>query len=127
MYSRRVLQQFQNTRNAGELPDADAYAQVHNPACGDVLHLAVKVAHGRISEAKFRARGCVSAIACASQLTDMLQDKTLAEARTLRREDIVNALGGLPETSIHASHLAMDALAQILRELGADRRSKPRG
>ncbi len=117
MYSRKVLEHFQNTRNVGELPDADAYARVDNPACGDVLHLALKLAAGRIAQARFRARGCVCAIACASQLTEMIVDTTPAQARALRREQLVEALGGLPPASLHAAALAMDALAQALCQL----------
>ncbi len=117
MYSRQVLDHFQNTRNVGDLPDADAYVRVENPACGDVLHLALKLAGGRIAQARFRARGCVCAIACASQLTEMILDKTPAEARSLGREQLLTALGGLPPASEHAAALAMDALAQALHQL----------
>jgi len=116
MYSHRVLEQFQNTRRVGELPDADAYVQVDNPACGDLLRMSVKVSHGKIVDARYRVRGCVAAVACAAQLADMLCDRSLAEARALTREEIVAALGGLPEASVHASHLAMDALAATLKQ-----------
>jgi nitrogen fixation NifU-like protein len=119
MYSPAVLAHFQNQRFVGDLPDADAYIQVDNPACGDILRLCLKLQDGRISDARFRARGCVASIACASQLCEMLVGKNLPEIRTLRREDIINALGGLPEASTHASHLAFDALKAALRELSA--------
>ena len=39
MYSAQLLDHFQNPRNAGELVDADAIAEIENPACGDVLRL----------------------------------------------------------------------------------------
>jgi NifU-like protein involved in Fe-S cluster formation len=117
MYSRQVLARFQDMTHVGELGDADAYVRVENPACGDVLQLALKVQDGRIIAAKFRARGCVAAIACGSQLTGMIQDRTLTEARTLRRDELVKALGGLPQASIHASHLALEALVAALQQL----------
>jgi NifU-like protein involved in Fe-S cluster formation len=50
-------------------------------------------------------------------LTELVQGRSLQEARELRREEIVAAVGGLPDASIHASHLAMDALASALRQL----------
>jgi 8-oxo-dGTP diphosphatase len=118
MYSRQVLNQFQNTRHVGDLSNADAYVRVDNPACGDILQLAIKVAQGRIAEAKFRARGCVAAIACAAQLVEMIVGKTLEDARGLQREALVEALGGLPDTSMHASHLAMDALTAAFKATG---------
>ncbi len=117
MYSRQVLDHFQNTRNVGDLPDATAYVRVDNPACGDMLQLALKVEGNRIVQARFRARGCVAAIACASQLTELIDGATLAAVRALRREELVAALGGLPEASLHASHLALDALAAALKQI----------
>jgi NifU-like protein involved in Fe-S cluster formation len=48
-------------------------------------------------------------------LTELVQGRTIAEARQLRREQLVRAIGGLPKASIHASHLAMDALAAALK------------
>ena len=64
MYSPAVLDHFKNPRNAGELPGATATVEVSNPACGDIMQLAVRVAEGRIAEARFKTRGCVTAIAC---------------------------------------------------------------
>jgi len=117
MYSQKVLEQFQNSAHVGELPDASVYVQSDNAACGDILHLALKVSSGRITKVRFRARGCVAAIACGAQLADMLEGRTLAEASAFSREEIVAALGGLPPASTHASHLAMDALRSALRQV----------
>jgi NifU-like protein involved in Fe-S cluster formation len=54
-------------------------------------------------------------MACASALAEFLEGKTLGEASALKREELVSALGGLPEASTHASHLALDALAALIR------------
>ena len=54
-------------------------------------------------------------MACASLLTELVQGKTVVEARLLRREELVRALGGLPEASTHASHLAIETLAAAIR------------
>ncbi len=116
MYSPQVLDHFQNPRNVGELAEPTAWAQVENPVCGDILRLEVKLADGRIVEARFRARGCVPAIACGSQLTEMLRGKTVNQAGKLQRDELVGSLGGLPEASEHAGHLAMDALAAVLKK-----------
>ncbi len=120
MYSPQVLDHFENPRNAGEVSDADASVQVENPACGDILRLSAKVAEGRVADIRFRAKGCVPSMACASLLTEMVKGRTLAEARQLRREQLVTAAGSLPPASIHASHLALDALAALLKKLATD-------
>ena len=120
MYSPQVLDHFEHPRNAGEVPDADASVQVENPACGDILRLTAKISDGRIAAIRFRAKGCVPSMAFASLLTEMVQGRTLAEARQLRREQLVAAAGSLPPASIHASHLALDALSALLKKLAKD-------
>ena len=115
MYSSQVLDHFEHPRNPGVVSSPDAVAQVENPVCGDILKLSARLSQGRIVEIKFLAKGCVPAMACASALAEFLEGKTLAEASALTREELVRRLGDLPEASIHASHLAMDALTALIR------------
>jgi nitrogen fixation NifU-like protein len=117
MYSRQLLDHFEHPRNPGEVPNPDASAQVENPACGDILKLTIQVKDSRIAEIRFRAKGCVPAMACGSAVTELVKGKTLEEARSLRAEDVADAVGGLPEASSHASHLAIDALSAILKQI----------
>ncbi len=117
MYSPQVLDHFEHPRNAGTLADADASARIENPACGDVLELTVKVAEGRIAEIRFKAKGCVAAMACGSAMTELVRGRTVYEARRLSREELVLAVGGLPTASSHASHLAVDTLAAVLEKV----------
>jgi nitrogen fixation protein NifU and related proteins len=117
MYSPQVLDHFQHPRNPGEVANPDASAQIENPACGDILKLTLRVTDGRIEEIRFLAQGCVPAMACASLLTELVQGRTVAEVRQLRREELVRGLGGLPQASTHASHLAMDTLTALIRQL----------
>ncbi len=117
MYSPQLLDHFQNPRNAGEVLNPDATVQIENPACSDILKLSIRVADRRIAEIRFRAKGCVPAIACASLLTELLLGSTIEVARNLRREDLLLKIGGLPEASLHASHLALDAWAALLKQL----------
>jgi NifU-like protein involved in Fe-S cluster formation len=117
MYSAPVLDHFERPRNAGAVESPDATAQLENPVCGDILQLTLKIADGRINDARFRAKGCVPAIACGSALTELLRGRTLAEARALRREDLAEVLGELPQASAHAAQLALDTLAAALKEV----------
>ena len=114
MFSPQVLDHFQHPRNSGSVPDPDASVQLQNPACGDVLKLTMKVADSRVADIRFLAKGCVPSIACASALTELVRGRTVAHARAIRREELVEAVGGLPPASSHASHLAMDALHAAL-------------
>jgi nitrogen fixation NifU-like protein len=116
-YSQKVLDHFEHPRNVGDLADADAQARLEHPVCGDIMTLAVKLADGRIGEVRFRTRGCVASIAAGSCLTEMIAGKSLAEAAALTREQLEDALDGMPNASVHAIHLALDVLAQVLHKL----------
>jgi nitrogen fixation NifU-like protein len=117
MYTPEVLDHFEHPRNAGVVADADATVQIENPACGDVLKLTLKLSGDRIEEIRFLAKGCVCSMACGSALTELVQGKTIKQARDVAREQLVSAVGGLPPASMHASYLAMDALAAALKQL----------
>jgi nitrogen fixation NifU-like protein len=117
MYSAQLLDHFQNPRNAGEIVDADATAEIENPACGDVVRLTLKLSANRVTEMKFKAKGCVAAIACASALTELITGKTLHEAQGLQREDVIEAVGGLPQASAHAAQLVLDVLSAALSRI----------
>lgn len=117
MYSPEVLDHFQNPRNAGDVEAPDASAQLENPACGDVLKLTLKLEGERIVDIRFRAKGCVPAMACGSAITELAKGRTVEEALQLSREELVRKVGGLPEASAHASHLAVDTLTALLQKL----------
>jgi nitrogen fixation NifU-like protein len=128
MYSARLLDHFQNPRNVGELPDADAVAEIQNPACGDVIRLTLKMRADRIEEIRFKAKGCVPAIACGSALTELARGKPAPEVQRLKRDDLIAAVGGLPPASTHAAQLALDALSTALSQIErSPRRKTPQG
>jgi nitrogen fixation NifU-like protein len=117
VYSAELLDHFQNPRNAGEVEAPDRTARLENPACGDILELTLKLEGRRIADIRFRAKGCVPAMACGSAITELAKGKNVDQARQVSREDLVQKVGGLPQASAHASHLAIDTLAALLRNL----------
>jgi nitrogen fixation protein NifU and related proteins len=118
-YSPIVIDHFQNPRNVGELPDANAQASVTNPVCGDVLQLMLHIVDGRIADVRFKTFGCEAAIAASSLLTELVKGKSLAEAHDITPDEITAALGGLPKVKLHASALAEEALKEALDQYGA--------
>jgi nitrogen fixation protein NifU and related proteins len=126
VYSAELLDHFQNPRNAGEVEAPDSAARLENPACGDILELSLrlekrlentKLEGKRVADIRFRAKGCVPAMACGSAITELAKGKSVEEARQISREDLLQKVGGVPEASGHACHLAMDTLAALLRNL----------
>jgi NifU-like protein involved in Fe-S cluster formation len=117
VYSSQVLDHFEHPRNSGVLDHPDASVQLENPVCGDVLKLSARVVEGKITEIKFLAQGCVPAIACGSALSELVSGKALEQASSISKEGLEQCLGGLPQASAHASHLALDALRALIERL----------
>lgn len=116
MFSRAVLDHFEHPRNAGDLSDATTVVEVSNPVCGDVLRVAIQIEGGRVTAAKFRARGCVTSIACSSLLTELLIGCSLSQVAEITADQIAEQLGGLQPATHHGADLARDAVEAILSQ-----------
>ena len=116
MYNETVIDHFNNPRNVGELNGANAVGEVSGPVCGDTTFIYLDVEDGVIKDIKFKTFGCAAAIASSSMLTTMVRGMTLEEAKNISNDDVVKALGGLPEVKVHCSVLAADALRKAIDE-----------
>lgn len=114
MFAEPLLDHFQHPRNVGAMACADAEAEDENRVCGDRLHLWLRFGDGRIIEASWKAEGCAPAIAAASVTSEMLRGMTVDEARSLNRERISVALGGLPARKAHAAMLVVAVVKKAL-------------
>ena len=111
-YTDAVIDHFSNPRNIGEMAadEANGYALSGDPVCGDQMKLWIRVEEGRIADIKFKSFGCPGAIATSSMVTQLAQDRTLQEAAALTDDDVIEALGGIPENKKHCSLLGINAL-----------------
>ena len=116
MYSKKVMEQFQNPKNVGEIEGADGIGEVGNPQCGDVMKITIKVADNKITDIKFKTYGCVAAIATSSMTTELAKGKTLDEAEKISRDNIAQELEGIPPIKMHCSNLAVDALRKAIND-----------
>jgi nitrogen fixation NifU-like protein len=114
-FTRTVLDHAMNPRHAGYLPDADGSACVEG-SCLDTMEMWLKVRNGRIEAITFWTDGCGPTIAAGSMVTELVQGKSLAEAQRLTAEDVLAALGGLPEEHRHCARLAVNTLQAALRD-----------
>ncbi|HEY3273363.1 MAG TPA: Fe-S cluster assembly scaffold protein NifU [Methanocella sp.] len=116
MYTPKVMQNFANPQNVGEIPDADGVGTVGNPVCGDLMTIYIKIKDDKIADIKFKTFGCGAAIATSSMVTQMAKGKTIEEALKITREDVAKELGGLPPQKMHCSNLAAEALEAAIKD-----------
>lgn len=116
MYTEKVMDHFSNPRNVGEIPDANGKGTVGNPTCGDLMTIYIKVEDDVIKDIKFKTFGCGAAIATSSMVTELAMGKTIDEALKITRNDVADALEGLPPVKMHCSNLAADALQAAIED-----------
>ncbi len=116
MYSKKVMEHFENPRNVGEVEDANGVGTVGNPECGDIMKLSIKVEDGVIQDVKFKTFGCGAAIATSSMVTELVKGKKLDEVESISNATVSEALDGLPPVKMHCSNLAADALHAALED-----------
>lgn len=115
IYTKKVMEHFKKPHNYGRIKNPDGIGKVGNIICGDVMHLYIKIGKNDvIKDIKFETFGCVAAISTSSVITDLAKGKTIKEAISIKKDDIVKSLGGLPSIKYHCSVLAVDALIEAV-------------
>lgn len=93
-YRENILDHYRHPRNAGKLEHPTHSHEEHNPLCGDVIRMDLHVNEDNIiDQIAFTGKGCAISQASASMLTEMIQGKSLEEAKKIGKEDILEALG----------------------------------
>lgn len=117
-YSQKVIEEFTNPENVGEIEGADAVATEGSPACGDMItyNMIIDPKTHIINDVKFRSYGCASNIATASVATKIAKGRTIEEIKKLTPKAVTEELDGLPAVKIHCSVLAINGLKAAIRE-----------
>ena len=116
MYTDTVMEHFNSPRNVGEVENPDGVGEVGNPICGDMMRITIRVEDDRIADAKFKTLGCAAAIAVSSMATELAKGQKLDDVLKMTREQVADALGGLPAVKLHCSSLAVDGLRKAVEE-----------
>jgi len=115
LYSEKVIDHFLNPRNLAQIQAPDGFGRVTGP-CGDTMEIYLRVKNGRITSATFWTDGCGASIASGSMVTELVKGRGVVEAQKITQNDILNALGGLPEESLHCALLAANTLKEAVRD-----------
>ena len=115
MYTEKVMDHFSCPRNVGEIENASGVGEVGNAKCGDIMKMYLEIDENEIiTDVKFKTFGCGAAVATSSIATEMIKGKTITEAEMLTNKAVVEALEGLPQSKIHCSVLAEEAVKAAL-------------
>ena len=121
VYSETTIDHAMNPRNIGDMDDADGFARLTGP-CGDTMEIQIRVNNDIITDVAFLTDGCGTSIAAGSMVTEMARGKSVSEARKISQQDVLSALGGLPEESQHCALLVTNTLKEAIRDYLAMKR-----
>lgn len=121
IYSEKTIDHFLNPRNLGQVPAPDGFGRIVG-GCGDTMEIYLKVRGDRVANASFWTDGCGPSIASGSMVTEMAKGKSVREAQKITQQDVLDALGGLPEESLHCALLAADTLKEAIKDYLASNR-----
>jgi len=83
LYQDIILDHGRHPRNFRALDGASHLAHGHNPLCGDTITVFLSVMDDRIVEVSFEGHGCAISTASASLMSEVLTNKSLADAELL--------------------------------------------
>ena len=120
-YTETVIDHAINPRNVGSIQEADGFGSVTG-SCGDTMEIWLKVKDDAIKGATFWTDGCGTSIAAGSMVTELAKVKAINGALRITQQDVLDALGGLPEESAHCAQLAANALKEAIKDYLAYKR-----
>jgi len=115
IYTDTVIDHITNPRNVGSIPDEDGFGDIAG-SCGDTMEIWLKVKDGKIQNATFWTDGCGATVATGSMITELAKGKGIAEAQRITKQDVLDALGGLPEGNIHCAQQAAITLRLAIQD-----------
>lgn len=98
------------------LASADAWGEGGSPSCGDLVAIQVRIHHGRVADAGFRASGCPATHAAARAACGILRGAPMDDALRVSSASIEAALGGVRDDERHAAAIVADAVAEALEK-----------
>ena len=121
-YGRTLVEHANDPRNRYHMKNADGHASFRG-SCGDTMQFWVKMNGDLIEKVSFDANGCEVTLAVGSMLTTMAKGKSAGEAMRITPEQIINALGGVPEDHEHCAALAKNSLCKALLNYETERKA----
>jgi len=117
IYREQLMEHYRNPQNRGKMADAQVSVEESNPLCGDMLSMQLKVRGGKIDDIMFEGSACAVTVASSSLLTQAIKGKTLAQAKKMTKEELLELLGvELTTSRVKCASLPLEALRELIRK-----------
>lgn len=102
-------------KNIGSMPDPSARGSAVGQ-CGDAVEVHLRIENGTIADIRVIPYGCIYTLVCASAMSELAKGRELERALELEPDDVVAAVGGLPEDHVHCARLAVNTLGEAIAD-----------
>ena len=107
-YSAKVFELSRHPRHLGPIKDPNSFG-IFKGICGDTMKIYLRIENDMVKDAGFETDGCEVTLACGSELTEAAIGKKVSEVMNISSGQLLKSLGGLPESHIHCTILAVTA------------------
>jgi len=121
VYSEKTIDHFLNPRNLGRIPAPDGMGKMTG-SHGSTMEIHLRVKDDKVTHASFWTDGCGCSIASGSIVTELARGKNVLDAHKIAQQDVLDALGGLPEDDAHCALLAANTLKEAIKDYMASKK-----
>ena len=125
-----IAEHFLSPGNVGTAPEPSFVGRASSLRCGATCRLSIQIVEpNQVLDAKFKAAGCDVLIAALSKLTELIKDKTTAEAATIGQDEqlLLNYFSFVEPDRIPCVAVAREALLKAVRSYSDTARSEWNG
>ena len=116
-FNEYIVELFHCPKNWGKPPVEDvSVSEKYKGSCGDTIEFFLKIENDVIQKANFYTDGCGATVAAGSQMTLLVEGKTIDFAKTIQPRDLDIALKGLPEDHKHCAELSVNAIKKAIEK-----------
>ena len=114
-FSQKAIHILEQNLNMGIMDDPSITAQ-HEGICGDILILSLRINNNYIEDGMYEYIGCAGLQACASAMTEIIKQKSIDSLLKFDANDIVEYLGGIPESKYECAEIARNTLITAIND-----------
>lgn len=117
LYNEFVQEHYRNPRNLGRISDPTFYARTYWDDAMLEFYASLEPTNNTIEEMTFRAIGCAGTLAAGSVLTEWLIGRTVAEAKEITSDLVLELLQGLPKERLYCADFAAAAIHKTFKKV----------
>ncbi|WP_289019055.1 iron-sulfur cluster assembly scaffold protein [Desulfobacter postgatei] len=109
----RGFDRWRNPKYNGRMENPDGWGRVTGE-CGDTMEIYLKFKGNRVADASYFTDGCASSMVSGSFAAELTLGKTPEELTDITADQILEAIGRLPDDDLHCTTLAARTIQAAL-------------